>query len=160
MNGCKRTGCSPNGMNLCSSKVCQCCISHLRFHQTSLPVFRNSLLACDAPSLPPPPPPLCRPYAERGAGAGEAVPGGEAHGPGGAAGDVRARAGVPTAAAVSRENAAIVAPPPPRRWRPPGAPRGARSPQQAPTVDRGAVGADVPALKSPLLRSVMTHTAV
>lgn len=44
-----------------------------------------------------------RPHAERGAGAGEAVSGGEASGSGGAASDVRAGASVPAAAALSGE---------------------------------------------------------
>lgn len=48
---------------------------------------------------------LFRPSTKRGADLGEAVPGGEAQRSGGAAGDVRARAGAAAAAALSREAA-------------------------------------------------------
>lgn len=80
---------------------------------------------------------VCRPHAECGPGAGEAVSGGEAHGSGGAEDDVRARAGVSTATAVTRENAAA----PPQQQRPPHVPHDARTARQAAAVDRGTVGA-------------------
>lgn len=77
---------------------------------------------------------MCRPHAECGARAGETVPGGEAHGSGGAADDVRARAGVASATAVSRENAAE----PPQQQRPPRVPD-EHVTQQTADMDGGAV---------------------
>lgn len=77
---------------------------------------------------------VCRPHAECGPGAGETVPGGEEGGSGGAEGDVRTRAGVATATAVSGENTAT----PPQQQRAPHVPD-AHTTRQAAAVDRGAV---------------------
>lgn len=77
---------------------------------------------------------VCRSHAERSPGAGEAVLRGEAHGTGGAEDDVWARAGVATATAVSRENAAAS----PQQQRAPRVPD-THAAWQAATVDGGAV---------------------
>lgn len=77
---------------------------------------------------------VCRPHAECGPGVGEAVSGGEAYGPGGAKDDVRKRAGVAAATAVSRENLTAS----PQQQRPPHV-LNARAARQAATVDGGAV---------------------
>ena len=79
---------------------------------------------------------LCRPHAECGAGAGEAVSGGEADCPGGAEENVREGAGVATATTLAREDKAA---PPAQQQRAPGL-HHAQPPQQATSVDRRQVG--------------------